>query len=337
MSILILDTVKDDREAMIQSLAQGGYAALTVAASIEEAMEHLGLTEATANKPLFDLELLVFGFATAEDAMEVLRRVKGAFQYQDLPIIVATATGAVDALPMVIANGAHDHVRKPIVHHEFLARVRSAMRLKHEIDRRKARERELMEAARQLADLNTILTRLSLADSLTGVANRRNFDRILDKEWRRGFRSKGQLSTIMIDVDYFKKFNDHYGHQAGDECLRQVASILKDALRRPGDVLCRYGGEEFSVVLPDTGSEGVSVVAENLRQAVESAAIPHRHGGVGDRVTISLGAATMLPSEGGSPADVVKLADRALYQSKAAGRNRVTVFTSATLPNVQAV
>jgi diguanylate cyclase (GGDEF)-like protein len=328
MSILVVDPFPEDRNLIENALRVAGYAQVSALASSDEALERLGLVDVGGITGL-DCELIVLGAASAEDCLDTCRRIKESFHYQDVPVIVCAATAQADSVPMAIAYGAHDYVRKPFVEYEFLARVRAAMRLKHEIDRRKARERELIEASRQLADLNAMLTRLSLIDSLTGVANRRNFDRVLDKEWRRAFRAKHEMSLIMIDIDHFKAYNDHYGHQGGDECLREVARILKEALRRPGDVLCRYGGEEFGVVLPDTGREGATVVAENLRTAVEQAAWPHRASKVKDHVTLSLGVASLCPQQGMSTKNLIELADKALYQSKAKGRNRVTCMEGA--------
>lgn len=328
MTILIIDQSAEDRSAFEAALRHGGYMQVAVATSLEEGYARLGIDRDQPGQLVFGVELIVLGCASLEDGMEGCRRIKDSFQYQDVPIIAAAGSAAHDAIPVAVAYGAHDYVRKPINDVEFLARIRAAMRLKHEIERRKARERELVEAARQLSDLNAMLTRLSLVDALTGVANRRNFDRCVDREWRRAFRAQREMSLIMIDVDSFKIYNDVYGHQAGDECLRQVARILKDALRRPGDMLCRYGGEEFAVVLPDTPVAGAAIVAENLRLAVEVAGLPHMHSKVAQHVTLSLGVATVTPQEGLSVEALVALADKALYQAKSDGRNRVKILTA---------
>jgi diguanylate cyclase (GGDEF)-like protein len=132
----------------------------------------------------------------------------------------------------------------------------------------------------------------------------------------------------MIDVDYFKLYNDTYGHQEGDECLKQIANILKNELRRPGDAVCRYGGEEFVVVLPDTPVQGAEQVGETLRLAVQRAGIAHRNSKVADRVTISIGVSTMLANSRFDPRDLVECADKALYAAKTAGRNRIVVAES---------
>ncbi len=177
--------------------------------------------------------------------------------------------------------------------------------------------------AEQLAAANAELTRLSNVDGLTGVANRRLFDDFFVAEWQRAVRSKQPLTVIMADVDHFKLYNDTYGHQAGDECLRQVASALSGGIQRATDLVARYGGEEFAVVLPDTDAGGAVAVAERLRAAVEGLGIPHAASKVRPVVTVSLGAASVLPEADGQPLAVIARADQALYKAKQLGRNRV--------------
>lgn len=176
----------------------------------------------------------------------------------------------------------------------------------------------------QLRAANSELERISQSDGLTGVANRRHLDAYLDREWRSAARAGRPLSLIMIDIDHFKAYNDHYGHQGGDDCLKEVAGALISALGRPHDLLARYGGEEFAVVLPDTPLEGARHIAENLRGAVEGLHIPHVKSATSKYVTVSLGVAAMAPdAREAIPAVLVATADRALYRAKAQGRNRV--------------
>ncbi len=182
-----------------------------------------------------------------------------------------------------------------------------------------------------LAAANLELQRLSNLDGLTGIANRRLFEEFLGQEWQRAVRQREPLTLIMIDVDHFKFYNDTYGHQAGDDCLRRLADVLKANVKRTTDFVARYGGEEFIVVLPDTGADGAAEVAERLRAAVAALAIPHSASPVSDVVTVSLGTATVLPGPGGSPADIVAMADQAMYRAKQQGRNR---FVQAVAQNV---
>jgi diguanylate cyclase (GGDEF)-like protein len=183
--------------------------------------------------------------------------------------------------------------------------------------------RQLAEANERLREANEALQRLSHLDGLTGIPNRRRFDEALALEWRRALRAGEPLSLLLVDIDCFKPFNDTYGHQQGDDCLRRVAAVLQGSLQRAGDLLARYGGEEFAAVLPAADAAGALAYAEALRAAVEALAIPHQRSTAGAVVTVSAGVATFCPSEGGSPEELLARTDRALYAAKHAGRNRV--------------
>jgi len=174
----------------------------------------------------------------------------------------------------------------------------------------------------ELEALNEELHRLTLVDGLTGIANRRYFDEYLEREWRTGVRQQKSLSLIMADIDFFKLYNDTYGHQSGDDCLRDIAGVFDKSIKRVTDLAARYGGEEFTVILPDTDLAGGMVVAEKIRKRVEDMQIENIEA-PGRWVTISLGVASMTPSMGESPSSLVALADKAMYQAKNSGRNRV--------------
>nr|WP_228038539.1 diguanylate cyclase [Nodosilinea sp. LEGE 06152] len=178
---------------------------------------------------------------------------------------------------------------------------------------------------RELTLANQRLKRMAYLDGLTQVANRRRFEQYLDREWRRMSRENGPLSLIMADIDSFKGFNDRYGHQAGDNCLRLVARLLTRAAKRPGDLVARYGGEEFVLVLPNTDLKGAETVAEDIRLLVRSHRIAHEGSAVAKIVTMSFGVASALPASDGSPAQLVKRADDALYSAKHQGRDQVRV------------
>ncbi len=167
---------------------------------------------------------------------------------------------------------------------------------------------------------------LSTIDGLTGVSNRRTFDERLEMEWNRGLRSSAPLSLLMLDIDYFKAYNDTYGHQRGDGCLKQIASVIQETLGRSTDLLCRYGGEEFCVILPETDEAGAKIVGEKIRTVIEALKIPHSGSKILPWVTISIGAATMIPSVYTSFMTLVSNADKAVYKAKFDGRNCVRSY-----------
>jgi len=169
------------------------------------------------------------------------------------------------------------------------------------------------------------LQRLTSLDGLTGIANRRYFDEHFEREWKRAIRCRKPLSLIMCDIDFFKFYNDTYGHMNGDECLKKVANALNETIKRPGDLVSRYGGEEFAVVLPETDEKGALAVAEILRIDVESLKIEHINSSSSKYVTISLGVATAIPNMDSSLIELIIAADKALYQAKKEGRNRVCI------------
>lgn len=176
-----------------------------------------------------------------------------------------------------------------------------------------------------IAGANKILMTQANQDGLTALSNRRCFDQVLELEWNRARRDKRSLALLMIDVDYFKKYNDCYGHLAGDDCLRQIAQQMLRVINRPGDVAARYGGEEFVVVLPNTDAAGARLVAERLLHNLTTAAIPHAHNQPLGLVTLSIGVSAMVPGTGASTSILALAADKALYQAKENGRNQVCI------------
>ena len=189
------------------------------------------------------------------------------------------------------------------------------------------RTSELARANQALSELNLRLEALSNSDGLLGIANRRYFDQTLDSEWRRAMRLGQAVSLLMIDVDHFKLYNDCYGHQAGDRCLRAIAQAVRSpaALKRPGDLLARYGGEELVVLLPNTERAGALCTAQAIQRAIAALQLPHGGSPVAAEVTVSIGAATQWPVRQSAPAALLTSADQALYAAKEAGRNRISV------------
>lgn len=236
------------------------------------------------------------------DGHEVCKRLKSNPKTRDIPVLFVTAQNQVEDEELGLKLGAMDYIHKPISPPIIKARVRNHIALKLQTD---------------------ALKRLSLVDGLTNVSNRRHFDETLDNEMRRVLRTQSHLSMLMIDVDYFKPFNDHYGHGQGDQCLIQLAQAMQAEINRPMDLLARYGGEEFVVLLPGTGLEGACQVAEVLRQSVSSLQIPHVASPVAQQVTISVGVASRALNDARSTSEFLKQADQALYQAKQSGRNQV--------------
>ena len=182
---------------------------------------------------------------------------------------------------------------------------------------------ELAVTNRDLRSLNEELRRISLSDGLTGIANRRYFDEFLEREWQRAKREKASLALVMVDIDFFKAYNDTYGHIAGDDCLKLIASMLEAMPKRASDIVARYGGEELAVVLPETDEQGAEIVAEKVRAGVEKLGIEHKQSSISKYVTVSVGVAVIIPEQETLPSAIIAAADQALYQAKREGRNRI--------------
>jgi diguanylate cyclase (GGDEF)-like protein len=185
-------------------------------------------------------------------------------------------------------------------------------------------ESRVAERTRDLEQANEKLAALSMTDSLTGIANRRRFDAALEAQLHRSARAGQPVALLMVDVDYFKSYNDFYGHQEGDACLRKVARQLQAHARRAGDLAARYGGEEFVMLAADTDADRATALAEDMRAALEAAALPHEKSPIG-RVTISVGVAVLVPDEHHTPELFIRMADKAMYRAKEQGRNRIAV------------
>ncbi len=259
------------------------------------------------------------------DGYTMLQRYREHASTADIPVIILSSKEDPRDKSEAFAKGASDYLVKLPDKIELIARIRAYSRSYLVQRERDAAFKALDAVRRELEQKNAILERMTAIDGLTGIANRRRFDEALEVEWRRARREKTVLSLIMIDVDFFKRFNDHYGHQSGDDCLRKVANALAGATRRPADMVARYGGEEFVALLPQTDREGVTTVAEALRTAVESLAMPHAKSDARNTVTISLGGTLESPHAEDPETNaqtMVARADKALYAAKHGGRNR---------------
>ena len=329
MSILIVDDSMVSRVFISDLLNEVGYTDLILCDSVEEAYLVIGFNEPDKTETDLDLILLDINLP-GKSGIDACREFSAHEIFCDVPIIIISGSDFLEGLDSAFTAGAIDYITKPPSHTELLARVRSALRLKTEMNRRKAREEDLMVLNERLAEVNLELERLSVTDSLTGLANRRSFNEFLAREWLREQRNQQPFSVVMIDIDHFKKYNDHYGHLEGDVCLQKVSWALQGALCRAGDMLARYGGEEFIAILPHTHIQGATELAAAFHTRVRELALPHCGSPVSSIVTISIGIASVIPSQNLSPSDVVAMADKALYQAKDSGRNQSVIAESST-------
>jgi diguanylate cyclase (GGDEF)-like protein len=291
--ILIVDDVPDNIRILMESL-KDDYAIVPAV----NGPTALKIAEESPRPDLIILDILM----PEMDGYEVLKRLKENDRTRYIPVIFVTAISEVINEAMGFQLGAVDYITKPFHPHIVKARVKTHLELKRRGD---------------------ILEMLSSMDSLTGVPNRRRFDEFLESEWRRAIRNQTSISLVMIDIDFFKQYNDRYGHAAGDECLKRVAKTLSDSTHRSHDLLARYGGEEFAVVLPETDMEGATLLAERMRTNVEKIDIRHEDSDVARHITISLGVAAQVPSTESASGSFIRSADKALYKAKHLGRNQV--------------
>ncbi len=236
------------------------------------------------------------------DGYQVLEQLKADERARSIPVIFITGANREGDEARGLALGVSDYIPKPL--HPAIVR---------------ARVRNLLNMVRQ----QRRLAELAAVDPLTGLANRRRFDEVLDRTWRQASRGGRQVSLAVIDVDFFKRYNDHYGHGSGDRALRAVADAIAGTLRRSGDLAARYGGEEFVVVMPDTDAAVASALAETIRLKVAALGLEHARSAATDHLTVSVGGTTITPAAGLAAAAALERADRALYQAKHGGRNRV--------------
>ena len=293
--LLLVDDIPENLELLHRILRD--YYDLINANNGKEALKL-----AESEKPdLILLDVMMPGM----DGFEVCRLLKLNPSLKEIPVIFLTAL--TDELSEIIGfeAGAVDYITKPFKPQIVKIRVRTHLELKMFREKYK---------------------RISLLDGLTGIPNRRAFNECLHREWGRSQRNKSELSLIMVDIDYFKKYNDTFGHLGGDDCLKKVAEILISSHVRPGDFVARYGGEEFASILPDTNAEGAAVTALRMLNDVSSMKIPHPDSPVASFVTISLGVATIIPSPGISLDTLIGMADLMLFKSKEEGRNRIKQF-----------
>lgn len=294
--ILIVDDEKFNR-LMLSELLLPDYEVF-LAKNGEQA---IACARATPPPDLILLDVIMPGM----DGYEVLRRLRADERTCNIPVMFITGMCEAEDETKGLDMGAVDYVLKPFRSAVVRARVRNHMSY---IWQRKQLEQE------------------AFIDGLTGIPNRRRFDQVMDMEWRRANRHGSQLSVAMVDIDYFKQYNDTYGHGAGDEALRQIAAVMLQVINRSGELAARYGGEEFVVLLPEIERDEAVRIAERIRYAVEALGLRHETSSVASFVTISVGGVSVVPSVNTTVAELLALADNQLYLAKREGRNVVSWY-----------
>jgi len=265
------------------------------------------------------------------DGFELLGQYRSNEYTEQVPVVVLSAREDPKLKAHAFSMGANDYLVKLPDRLEMLARIRYHSNAHISRLQRDQAFRFLRESQQQLAAANIELQKLAALDALTGISNRRRFDETMLLEWQRGQRERQPLSLLMVDIDFFKYFNDTYGHPAGDLCLKRTAAVLTEHLRRPADLVARYGGEEFAIILPDTDSAGAMTVARACVRTLEQLQIENKRAEPRGVVTLSIGVATMVPGKGFTPGDLIGAADQALYAAKHGGRNRAV--DAASIPS----
>lgn len=294
-TILIVDDARFNVQIITDILADDYH--ILSASSGQEALD-IAMSQSV---DLILLDIIMPGM----DGYEVCHRLKNDPHTKNIPIIFVTAMTEVKDETKGLEMGAIDYIFKPVNPAIVKVRVKNHLELK--------KYRDMLE-------------KQSLLDGLTGIANRRHFDEVFNREWRRALRMNDMVAIVFLDIDFFKKYNDCYGHLAGDDCLRQVGITLKNSLQRAGDFVARYGGEEFVVILPGTSLQDAALVGEKIRGNIEGMKVQHTMSEVSDYVTVSVGVNAVRPTLTMTAASLIAAADSALYHAKRQGRNRVVAF-----------
>lgn len=315
-NLLIVDDQPNNLRLLAALLSEQGYKvrkALSGSAALESAQIQLP-----------DLVLLDVSMP-GMDGYEVCRALKAGEATREIPVIFLSALDSATEKVKAFTIGGADYITKPFHAEEILARVQQQLMLQWQKQQLQQEIRERKRVEEELRQANQELKRLANIDGLTQVANRRCFDETLDQEWKRLRREHASLSLLLCDIDFFKRYNDHYGHLLGDDCLKQIARAIAQSTRRPADLVARYGGEEFAVLLPNTTLEGAICVAGQIQATVASLKIPHAQSLISNVVTLSIGIGCMAPQVQDLPEQLIVAADQALYSAKAKGRNTYCV------------
>ena len=332
-TVLLVDDKPDNLRLLSTMLTENNYEVRRVTRG------QMALKTAKAAPP--DLILLDIKLPDL-DGYQVCQVLKSDPVTAEIPIIFISALDDILDKVKAFTIGGVDYITKPFHVEEVLVRVKNQLmlcqqrqqllekneRLQQEIKARKEIEKALQDSQLQLQEANQELQRLANLDGLTQIANRRRFDQVLQEEWQRLAREQQPLSLILCDVDYFKSYNDTYGHQAGDDCLYSIAQTIRQSVNRPADLVARYGGEEFVIILPNTHVSGAEVVAKIIQQKVQDLKLIHAQSPSSSYISLSFGVACYIPQHGLESSRLIEAADTALYQAKKQGRNQIVVLKS---------
>lgn len=298
-----LSATQAQKVLIIDDVAMNAALIASVVATLCDVQTATGSQQGLEMAMQYQPDLILLDVLMPEmDGFEVFRRLKNEPRTAHIPVIFLTGVAQANAEELGLNMGAADFIAKPFRTAVLLARVRNHLEL--------VRQRRLLE-------------RLSHCDGLTGIANRRFLNAMLSKEFSRMQRHQQSLALLMLDVDDFKAFNDHYGHLHGDHCLQQVAQAISQCLRRPGDLVARYGGEEFVCLLPETSIDGALKLAHDIQAAIAALRIPHVQAQASELVTVSMGVAALPAHELSNGQQLLSSADARLYRAKRSGRNRI--------------
>lgn len=327
-NILVVDDTLANVQLLSRMLTEHGYKVRKV---LNGPMALMGVQTAPPDLILLDVNM------PEMSGYEVCQSLKSNHATQDIPIIFISALNEVAEKVKAFSVGGVDYITKPFQLDEVLARIEHQLMLR-ELQRQLQKQNlllqkkiqeheqavwELEQAQTDLQQANQNLQRLAIIDDLTQVANRRHFYDYLARVWHRSLQMQTHLSLLLCDVDHFKPYNDAYGHQMGDYCLRQVAKAIQTTIRRSSDLVARYGGEEFVVILFDTNADKAIYLANQIQKNLHTLQISHPKSAVSAFVTLSIGVATTIPAAEQTADGLIAIADQALYSAKEQGRNRI--------------
>ncbi len=331
MAILVIDDRREARQIIQSFLAAGGYQDVITAESAERGFEILGIEspDPPAN-PAIDLILMDI-VLDGMSGLDACRIIKNHPSFSDIPVVIMTAHTDPENINAAFDAGAIEFLLKPVQKLELLARVRSIMHFKDQLDKLREREKQLTEITRELKTANVQLERLSHSDGLTGIPNRRYFDYMFKKLLASATRLSIPIALLMMDIDWFKSYNDTYGHLAGDDALKIISESLHETVKRESDFIARYGGEEFAIVLFGTELATAESLGEKIRKRIADLDIEHETSACNAHITVSIGVAACIPEPHVTPDKLILGADQALYRAKNKGRDRVISCDPADL------